>query len=232
MKWPAVNIKESTKALQIDKAQSSMIIVIAIGTIITVFSLTSTKALMSKAIYQNRVIQARHNSSKQLKEDIKNADTLVTQFKTVFEGTSPTNVIGGKNDPSPGAQPPDGDNARVVLDALPTNYDFPALLTSMSKLLNSNGIGGSTIGGSDQSATNASAPVAKPEPHPIDLTLGGTGDYAKVQKLVNDLERSIRPFDITSLTLSGNESSLVATMNLITYYQTAKTVNINSKEIH
>lgn len=208
-----------------------MIIVIAVGTIITVFSLMSTKALVSKAAYQNRVIQARHDSSKQLKSDVKNANTLVTQYKQVFIGTVSQNVIGGKNDSSVSAQPPDGDNGRIVLNALPTNYDFPALLTSMSKLLSSNSIGGATIGGSDQSSTISNVPATNPQPSNIDLTVGGTADYARTQNLIKDLERSIRPFDITVLTLNGNESNMVLTMNLTTYYQPAKTININSKEI-
>jgi hypothetical protein len=71
----------------------------------------------------------------------------------------------------------------------------------------------------------------KPQPSNIDLTINGNGRYSDSQQLVKDLERSIRPFDITKLTLTGNQSNLTINLNVTTYYQPAKTVNITSKEI-
>jgi hypothetical protein len=142
--------KLSGKALQLSKDQQTMMAVVAVATVVTVFCLMSTKALIGKATYQQRVISARHKSAKQLQSDISNANTLVAQYSNVFIGNNSENIIGGRNDASPSAVPPDGDNGRIVLDALPTTYDFPALLTSLSKILNNDGIGSQSIGGSDQ----------------------------------------------------------------------------------
>lgn len=230
--------KLDTKALQIDKAQSKIIGVIVISTIITIFCLVSTKALIGQAMYQRRVVNARHTSAQNLNNDVKNANTLVAQYKDVFIGKSSENVIGGRNKNSETAGgsvvstvPPDGDNGRIVLDALPTTYDFPALLTSISKLLSSDGISSPAIGGTDDASTVQSAPTGSPSPSKIDLTISGTGTYTTVEKLINDLQRSIRPMDISHLTLTGNESSLTVNLNLTTYYQQAKTLNITGKEI-
>lgn len=221
----------SKKRLQIEKAQSKMVLAVAVSTIIVVFCLVSAKALLARTTYQNRVINARQAAIKQINQNINNANTLITQYNDVFEGSSPTNVIGGKNDPSPSATPPDGNNGRIVLDALPLSYDFPALLTSVSKILANNSIGSPSIGGADLSSTLDSRPSANPQPTKIDLSISGNGSYHNAQTLIKDFERSIRPFDITKLSLSGSESSLVMSIGLSTYYQPAKSLMVNNKEI-
>lgn len=227
-----MNIKISgSKQLQIDKEQSKMMAIIAIATVITIFSLVSSRVLISQAAYQRRVINARHAAIKQIQANSSNADILINQFNNVFQGNDPTNIIGGKNTNDPNAHPPDGDNARIVLDALPTTYDFPALLTSMSNILTNNSIGSPSIGGTDQSTTFDSTPSANPRPSPIDLSITGSGTYENMQSLIKDLERSVRPFNVTRMTLSGNQSNLVLSLNMTTYYQVAKTLNTTSKEI-
>ncbi|MBX4199443.1 hypothetical protein KW789_00950 [Candidatus Saccharibacteria bacterium] len=226
-----VNAKLNTKALQISATQSRIIGVVVLATIITVFSLVSTKALVNKGLYQRRVINARHNSANKLDDAIKNANTLVTQYNNVFVGNDAQNVLGGKNTSDDSAVPPDGNNGRIVLDALPTTYDFPALLTSMAKILTNAGINTPSIGGTDQAGTITNEPSPNPQPANIDLTISGTGNYTAAVKFINDLQRSIRPIDITSLRLDGSESSLTININLTTYYQPAKTILLSGKEI-
>lgn len=221
----------TSKSFQIDKTQSTMLSVVVVATIITVFCLMSFKALVSQGMYQRRVINARHQSAQQLNKDIGDANTLVNQYNSVFLGNNAQNVIGGTNESNANASPPNGDNGKIVLDALPTTYDFPALLTSLSSLLNNDGLGTQSIGGSDQSSTVSSQPTTQPKPGNIDVTISGTGTYSGTEKLIKDLERSIRPFNITHLTLTGDESSLTASINVTTYYQPATTLNITSQEI-
>lgn len=221
-----------TGSLKVSKEQSRIMVTVGVATIITVFCLMSSRALVSQAAYQRRVVNARHASAKQLKSDISNANTLVNQYNSVFIGVNPQNIIGGRNISGVNTTPPDGDNGQIVLDALPTVYDFPALLTSVSQLLNNDGIGSPSIGGTDQSSTANSTPTGNPQPVSIDLTVSGSGTYSDSQKFINDLERSIRPFDITHLTLTGNESALTFDLDVTTYYQPAKTLNITAQEIH
>jgi hypothetical protein len=49
--------------------------------------------------------------------------------------------------------------------------------------------------------------------------------------VISDFERSIRPFDINKLAISGNQSSMTLSFDLTTYYQQAKTTALTSKEI-
>lgn len=225
-----MKLQLSSKHIQISKAQSTMLVATVTATVIVVFCLMSARALLKQAAYQRHVIQAQQAATQQLEANVKTAQTLANQYNQVFEGGA-SNVIGGKNDPSPGAVPPDGDNGRIVLDALPTAYDFPALLTSLSKLMDNDNIGSPTIGGNDQAATADNQPTFDPQPTNIDLSLSGTTSYGGAQKLVKDLQRSVRPFDITQLSLSGSSSSLSLSLNMTTYYQPAKTLNASTKEV-
>jgi hypothetical protein len=219
------------KPIKLDKTQSTILGTVVGATVVTIFCLTSAKVLLGQALYQQRVVNARNASVKQLNQDVKNADALTTQYNQVFVGSGGENVIGGKSDTSDNAVPPDGDNGKIVLDALPTTYDFPALLTSLSKMLGTDGIGAQSVGGSDHATTIDSSASYNPQPAPIILTIGGTTSYNGSKQFLTDLERSIRPFDVTRLSLSGNESAMSISMDVTTYYQPAKTLSIPSKEI-
>ena len=225
--------KNSPKNLhtQVNKAKSSLVVIVSIATVITVFCLVSTKALLSQGAYQRHVINLRHQAVNQLNNNITAANQLVTQFNSVFENSGPVNVIGGKNDTSSTALPPDGDNARIVLDALPSSYDFPGLVSSLSKILLADGIAQPTVGGNDESATISSAPSDNPQPVSINVPISGTTNYSGVQKLLKDLERSIRPFDITNLQIGGNDSSMTFNIQMNTYFQPPKSLDVSSKVV-
>jgi hypothetical protein len=216
---------------QIQKAQTSLFIVVVVACMISIFCLTSAKVLLSQGAYQLHVLNARHQAVKQLNDNIKAANQLVDQYNNVFENSGPLNVIGGKNDSGANAVPPDGDNARIVLDALPTSYDFPALVSSLSKILNSDNVQNISIGGTDQSATADNAASAAPHPVNIDVPVSGSASYADLQKLINDLERSIRPYDITNLQLSGTNASMTFSLQMNTYYQPAKSLTVTNKVV-
>lgn len=226
-----MNIKLSSKKIQLDKAQSSMLVIVTVATVLSVFFLVSAKSLISQAAYQKRLIDARRDAVKQLQENVESANSLIEYYNTVFEGSSPTNLIGGRKDPSPNAAPPNGTNGRIVLNALPSSYDYPALITSISKILRDNGIGSPNISGSDESESISADSQPKPSPQEIELIIGGSGNYSSIQKLVKDVERSIRPFDVTSLQLRGSDTQMFITMNTKTYFQPAKSLNIGNKEI-
>lgn len=226
------SVRESVKHFQIQKARSQTTVVIAAAVAITIFSLVSTKSLLSQGAYQRRVINTKHAADAQLEANVTAAKNLVTQYNDVFEEASATNFIGGQSDKSPSAVPPNGDNARIILDALPSTYDYPALITSVNQILTQDGVSEAGISGNDQSATQSSDPVATPQPVAMQLTVNGKASYGNIQKLINDFERSIRPFDITSVELTGSESSMNFNMSVTTYFQPPKSLDYTTKEIH
>ena len=115
-----------TKRALIGKANSSMVAATTVAAFILVFTLVAGKSLISQMSYQNRVISTKKTALTQLKEDLSARDSLQSSYNS-FVAQNP-NVLGG--DPQ-GTGSKDGDNATLIIDALPSNYDFPALTTSL-----------------------------------------------------------------------------------------------------
>jgi hypothetical protein len=217
---------------------------IAAATILSVFCLASSKALLSDAAYQRKVIKARKDALTQLDTNAQAASTLAGQYKDVFQSGSSINVLGGlskdttqitnadgsKSDVP--TTPPNGTNARIVLDALPTSYDYPALLTSVSEMLDKYPVTNPAITSTDESATIDSSPTPSPQLTTMPLNLTVSLPSARAPQLIQDFERSIRPFDISKMGFTiGADSSMTLTVSLNTYFQPAKSLVISNKAV-
>ncbi len=217
----------STKRLQIDKANATMVGIVAGAVFVTVFSLVSAKALWSQRSYQARVIGKKEIARDQLQNNL----DAVTKLKTSYEAFvgSPENVLGGN---PAGTGDKDGDNAKLVLDALPSKYDFPALTTSLEKLLTSKNFKiGSITGTDDEVAQSKNQLSDNPKPIPVPFSLTVTGSYTSVQDLIQSFEHSIRPFDMSKVSFSGNNNTLQLTLSANTYYQPEKSLNIKQEVV-
>lgn len=218
---------ESTKRVLIDKTNTTIVVTVSVAVFVTVFSLVATKALISQAAYQNRVIGAKKEAVRQLEENIASVDTLNKSY-TAFVSTA-TNAIGGNSD---GITPRDGNNAKIVLDALPSKYDFPALTTSLDSLLASQKVQINSISGiDDELAQAANQSSANPQPAPIPFQASVGADYLGVRNVISALERSIRPIQITTLDISGSKNKLTLSVEAQTYYQPAKSMNIQKQVV-
>lgn len=226
-----MKIKISSKHLQIDKSQSRILAIIAVSTVIVAFCLVSSWSLLRHAAYQRKVLNETNEAKSRIEDNLKAANDLIKQYETSFLGDGPTNVIGGRNTDGENAHPPDGTNAKIVLNALPTTYDFPALVTSVASILSGAGVGSPNITGTDQSSEVSSAPSNSPQPVPVNISVSGSASYANAHKLVKDFERSIRPFDVTNFSLSGSDSDIQISLTMNTYFQPAKSLSIDSKEV-
>lgn len=216
------------KRALIDKANSTVVVITSVAAFITVFSLVATKTLVGQAAYQNRVLKAKHTAVTQLKSDITASDELKNSYQA-FVSTG-QNAIGGNPDGT-GAQ--DGNNAKIILDALPSSYDFPALATSLEKIITgTNGLTITSITGTDDEvnqSTNQSSGTPQPVPMPFQVSV--TGNYQAIQGLIGVFEHSIRPFQIQTMDLSGDQNNLSLTLTAQTYYQPAKSLNITTKVV-
>lgn len=219
----------STKHVQIDKANATMVITIAVATFIAIFSLFASRSLLSQRSYQSKVISKKEQARDQLKKNISASASLVTAYQS-FVGTS-ANVLGG-NPTGQGAS--DGDNAKIILDALPSQYDFPALATSLQGLLSQSGVKVSNITGTDDELNQqqqTADTTTDPQPILIPFEVNVSGTYANIQSLDSIFERSIRPIKISSINLSGSDASLTMDVKAQTYYQPAKGVTIKMEAV-
>jgi hypothetical protein len=213
--------KVSVKHLQIDKNQQSMLTVIVVATILTVFFLVASKALISKGLYQRRAINARHAVADTLKANVAASQTLLNQYK-VFAAADP-NVLGGV---AGGSGNLDGPNPRIVLDSLPSTYDAPALASSIEKIMTGRGVTIDSLSITDDPTTNSDAPQQTPTSRSITFSFNGTTNFNGAAQLLQDFERSIRPFDLNTLAITGTDNSLKMTVGMTTYIQPAKSLNL------
>jgi hypothetical protein len=214
----------SSKQALIDKANTAIVVIVSVAAFLAAFSIVATKTLVSQAAYQNRVISAKRVAVSQLKVDIAAAKNLKQSYNA-FNSTT-QNAIGG-NPEGTGQQ--DGNNSKIVLDALPSTYDFPTLTTNLETLLAGQSVKINSISGTDDEvaqSTNQSS--ASPQPIPIPFQVSVSADYGGIKNVINTFERSIRPIQLTSFDLSGNQGSLTLIVDAQTYYQPAKSLKINT----
>ena len=126
----------------------------------------------------------------------------------------------------------DGDNARLVLDALPSKYDFPALASSFEKILTERGFKESVIGGSDDEIAQAtSKTTGTPVLVTVPFQLSVNGTYTSIQDLVSVFERSIRPISVQKITLEGGNNNMSMNVDLSTNIQTAKKFDVTMETV-
>ena len=208
----------SSKHVLVDKANTNVIIVAAAAAAIVVFSLFASKALVDKIAYQNKVIGLRATANDQLKKNVAAKDQLVASYIAFSE--APESVLGTSES-----------NSKIVLDALPSKYDFPALATSIDGIVTGAGMAVESITGSDLE-TSAEQSSISPTPVVIPFEFSAIGSYDAAQKLISDLQRSIRPFKIISIDLSAGEGGAI-TVHVVgeTYYQPARDLGIQNKQV-
>jgi Tfp pilus assembly protein PilO len=217
----------SVKRVMIDKANARIVAYVSVAAFILVFSLVATKTLISQAAYQNKVISVKRKAVDQLKTDIAATDQLKTAYDA-FNGTS-QNVLGGNPD---GIGEKDGNNAKIVLDALPSSYDFPGLTTSLEGLLANQHVKINSIAGTDDEVAQSSNQTSSsPTPVPIPFSTLIEGSYTDVQNVVSAYEKSIRPIQIQTLDISGNQNKLTFNITAQTFYQPAKSLNIKKEVV-
>ena len=216
----------------VDKANTTMLASIAGAIFIVVFCAFAVQALVSQSLYQQRVIDEKRDALEVLRSNKTAADELRTSYESF--ATEEINVLGGEKE---GNGPKDGDNAKIVLDALPSEYDYPALSSSLEKILLDGGyqiqsIGGSedrsqtpVDDGSDSVVSAAPEPIEIPYPFSIETSPEGT------LQLLTILESSIRPFYVDSLRLTGQGNNLSVSIDLKTFYQPATGLQISTKEV-
>jgi len=215
------------KRLQIDKANLRTVIAIAVAVFIVVFCAVAVKSLVSRQLYQQKVIESRSKANEQLKENIAAAEELTKSYKS-FVAESP-NVIGGS---SFGVGDRDGDNAKIVLDALPSVYDFPALNSSLEKLVAKEKLTLTSISGTDDEVNQRGQQSGTPIVVEMPFTLTVNGTYGDVNNLVLQFEKSIRPFKMTKLVFaSGDNGTVNVTMDAKSYYQPAKSIEIKKEVV-
>ena len=222
----------STKRLQIDKANATVTIVVALASFLTISSIMMTRSLLIQRAYQARVITQKDAAADQLEANIQAVDKLEEAYEE-FTAQEP-NVIGGtkniQDDPNANNER-NGDNAKITLDALPSKYDFPAVTTSLEKLLVQRNFKINSIAGTDKELEQKEANNNEPSPVAMPFNFVVASSYDPIADLLKVLEKSIRPIQVQQLTIKAKDNTVELDLNAKTYYLPEKTLNITKKAV-
>lgn len=220
--------KISTKRVEIDKANTQMIAAVAGAAFVTIFCLVASRAVFMQNQYLARVTTAKEKANTQINDNLEAFKTLERSYKS-FDSAG-VNIINGNRT---GNGDNDGSNSKIILNALPSSYDFPALASSIEKILKDNSMTvGSITGTDDQLNQQSNLSSSNPEPVPMQFSFTvENANYDATKKLLSALQRSTRPIHVDSIDMSGGQNNLLLTVNAHTYYQPAKNVNIKSEVV-
>jgi hypothetical protein len=216
-----------TKRTLITQVNKKIVVMTSVAAFLVVFSLVASKTLISQIAYQNKIISQEKQAQTQLQSDLNARNSLVNSYQAFIN--TPQNILGG-NPSGTGSQ--DGNNSKIVLDGLPSTYDFPALATTLEALIKSQNLQISSITGTDEELsqqTNQTSPNPAPVAMPFQIQVSGS--YQAIQNLVNIFQASIRPFQIQTMNMAGSEGDMTVTISAQTYYQPEKTFSVTKQEV-
>ncbi len=221
-------LQASTKRLAITQANARMIIVVGVASVVSIFCLVGAKALMSQNTYQARVNKEKDKAHVQLQANLTAADDLIESYQKF--ANSGKNILGGNR---VGAGDSDGDNPKIILDALPGSYDFPALASSVEKIITDRHYQITNFTGIDdqinqQQNTTSSTPTAQAIPFAFTVS---HANYLAVKDVIDALQLSIRPIQVDSVALSGGSSDMEIVVNAHTYFQPQKSLTIKKQVV-
>lgn len=220
----------SFKRMQIDKATRNMILVASASAFITIFCLIAGRSLLTILSYQNKVITQQQAALDTLNSDISTVNKLTSSYQAF--NNAPTNVLGAS---STGSGQNQGNNAKIILDALPSEFIYPAITNTIQNLFNNqgvkvNGVSVTNAGGAAASTSTTNAPAIS-APIPIPISFSVTGTYQQTQAVLTLVNRSIMPIQILNMSFTGDQSNMTLSVSAQTYYQPAVGFSITTKAV-
>ena len=216
----------SLKQIQINKDLKIIMLWAGSATFIVLFCLISIYSMSKVFNYQNQVLLDNNKALSILKNDQSAENNLVKSYQNF--NNSPTNIIGGV---SSSDTQNNGNNTKIILDALPSALDYPALLSSVQSLLGSEGVTINSITGAGNQSSSSTTNSNSSKPQSLTFSFSVSGPYSNIQNVISTFERSIRPMQFQSIDLSGNQSSMNLTATVQTYYQPMVGFNVSTENL-
>ncbi|NTW61206.1 hypothetical protein HGB24_00775 [Candidatus Saccharibacteria bacterium] len=222
------------KRTQIARANQTMFIWVAGVSVVFGIALVATVFLAKMLFFNEKVIAEKNNTVRILKQNNNNVDALISSVRALDANQSLVDV--NKNVGYSHA-------IQVILDALPSDANSLALGASIqNKLLN--GIDGLKVNSlqtdpvvgieslSNNTSTINMSSASSGSDNEITFRFSVSGSETALKQVLNNLEKSIRTIDVTSLKIEGQGNG-VSTMSIQgrAFYEPAKTVDLSNKVI-
>lgn len=221
------------KRQQIANANRMMFMWVAGVSVVVGIALVASIFLVQKALFNEKVLAEKSKTASTLTKNNSVVDELKNQVRVLNTNEALKSAM------APGEVQP----VQVVLDALPSDANSSAFGASLQKkFLNAEGLELDALNvdpvigvesQSDTSVQDASTPTGASD-HQITFRFTVSTDVGNanaLKSLLNSLERSIRPIDITSLSVEAQGVRLVLKVEGMTYYEPAKTVDLKDKTV-
>jgi hypothetical protein len=220
------------KRSQIAKANKTMFIWIAVASALVGSAIVVSIFLAQKAFFNEKVLFEKQNTISNLDYNNKVAPDLENQIRVLDTNEALTSAKANESDQA----------IQVILDALPSEGNSLALGASLqNKLLT--GIPGLTSLESLQVDPIIGIESLSADPTTVDastITGGGNvitfnfsvkGSQDALKKVLQNLERSIRQIDITSIQIETQQNVQIMTVQAKAYYEPAKTIELQNKAV-
>lgn len=225
------------KRQQIAKANRMMFFAVAGASVVVGAALVLSIFLVQKAIFKNKVLAEKSNTATVLTKNNEVASELQNQIRTVNTSEDLRKLLVATSDGGEQRQP-----IQVVLDALPATANSSGFGASLQKrFLNMNGITLESLTvdpimeaevGTEESAAPVAAEEGALPGSTISFSFSVVADNAYIlRELISNLERSIRPINITRTNVEVQGTSVMMTVIGNTYYQPARTVELRDKAV-
>lgn len=220
------------KRQQIDKANKTMFVWVAVASVVVAFALVAAQFMFKQAAFNQKIISAKSETRETLESNLKTADALKEEVNKLI-ANSALSSSKPKSSSAPGAPAAKSNNLQVVLDALPTENDPAALTASLQHaVLDQSGVSIERLSATSGDIIGENIAVAandQPVEMPFNMVING--NYEQIKRAFTDMERVIRPMTIKTITIQGSDNQLRATIDGVTYYLPAKTVDLTTETI-
>jgi hypothetical protein len=220
------------KRTQIAMANRVMFLWVAGVSIIFGFALVATIFLTQMLLFNERVLQEKARTIDTLKIDNGNISELQKQIR-VLDTNEALNSIKAA---------PDDQAVQVILDALPSDANSLALGASIQNKLLAD-IPGLTLNSlqvdpvigieslsNDNLVENASSATSSTQ-NEIDFRFSVSGDETALQKVLTNLESSIRTIDIISLKIESQGDTRALSVQARAFYEPARVVQLKDETV-
>lgn len=220
------------KRQQIKQANKTMFIWIAGVSVVIGFSVVLALFLMQKILFDEKVIIEKNKTVSVLEKNLKNVAALKEEIAVMNTNQDLRSTRLNESDPP----------IQSVLDALPADANSTALASSLqTKLLS--GVPGivvetinvEPVSGLETAGTDASSGAgANTGTNQINYTFSVSTDLGNdkaLRQVLERLEKSIRPFNITAIDVEVQGKRVVMTVKGVSYYEPAKTIQLTQRVV-
>jgi len=220
------------KRTQISKANRVMFIWVAAASALVSFALITSFFLAQKLIFNEKVLSEKSNTVTTLNQNNKVVSDLETQVRVLDTNTDLASIKANDSDQA----------IQVILDALPSEVNSPALGASLqTKLLA--GIDGLTLESlqvdpvqgveslTDGADTVQDASATGAVDNIITFSFSVSGKPEQLKQVLTNLERSIRTIYVTRLQVENQQDKQIMTVQGRAFYEPVKNVALKNKVV-